>query len=450
MQLEDLKEAIESGEIDTVIVASPDMQGRLVGKRLTARHFLASGQDGVGTCSVVLAWGQNHSLDPGYTLSGWDNGYPDMVVVPDMSTLACYAWSPRTAIVIGDAALPGGEPIDVAPRTVLAKQVAALKERGLAASFASELEFYLLRETPESAFEKGYVNLTTKHSVMHPETLMRTSEDEHYFGPLRQMLEASGVEVEMFKAEYSPGQVEINLQHQNAIKAADNHMLLKSAAKEIALEQGMLASFMAKLHENMGGSSCHIHMSLQGDDGSSAFAAGEDGGEASEMMMRFVGGMTTYIRDFFLFFAPNTNSYKRLQPNTFAPNAVTWGEDNRTVAFRMVGKCKARRIENRIPGADINPYLAYAAMIAAGLRGIDENLLPPGTAQSGNAYHADNAALLPQTLDEAVDAFASSDFIAETFGTGFRDHYANFGRQTSAAARPVVTDFERRQLLMDI
>ncbi|WP_162230640.1 glutamine synthetase family protein [Nitratireductor soli] len=450
MQLSDLQKAVEAGEIDTVIVATPDMQGRLVGKRLTARHFLAGGQDGVGTCSVVLTWGHNHSLDPGYALSGWDNGYPDMIVVPEMSTLASYAWSERTAFVMGNAKLPGGGEIDVAPRTVLAKQIAALEKRGLKPSFASELEFYLLRETPETAYEKGYVNLSPKHSVMHPETLMRTSEDEHYFGPLRNFLEASGVEVEMFKAEYSPGQVEINLQHQQAMKSADNHLLLKAAAKEIALSQGMLASFMAKIHEDMGGSSCHVHMSLSNEDGSSAFANGADGREATELMTHFIGGLTTYIRDIFLFFAPNTNSYRRLQPNTFAPNAVTWGEDNRTVAFRMVGKGKARRIENRIPGADINPYLAYSAMIAAGLRGVDEKLRPAGEAQSGNAYSMSDTPLLPQTLDEAIEAFETSDLISDVFGKSFRDHYANYGKQTSRAARVAVTDFERRMLLMDI
>ncbi|WP_166434039.1 glutamine synthetase family protein [Roseovarius spongiae] len=444
-----LSAAVEDGTIDTVIVATPDMQGRLVGKRLTARHFLESCEAGVGTCSVVLTWGQDHALDPDYALSGWANGYPDMVVVPDMATLARYAWFERTAFVMGNAVRPDESAIDVAPRTALARMLERLAGHGLRARFASELEFFLYDETPRSAHDKGFVNLTGKHATLHPETLMRTSEDEHFLGPLRNHLEAAGVPVEMVKAEYSPGQVEINLHHADAMKAADSHMLLKAAAKEIALQQGMIATFMAKPDHDLGGSSCHVHLSLQDESGQSAFAAGPDGRGASETMTRFLGGLTHHIRDIFLFFAPTTNSYRRMQPGTFAPDSVTWGEDNRTVAFRMVGAGGARRIENRIPGADVNPYLAYAAMLAAGLRGIEEGLEPVGAALGGNAYHAD-APALPRTLDEATEAFAGSELIRDCFGAEFHDHYANYGRQSILAARAAVTDYERRMLFLDI
>lgn len=450
MDLSELAAAVEDGTIDTVIVAAPDMQGRLVGKRQSARHFLDSGAGGVGTCSVVLAWGQDHALDPGYALSGWDNGYPDMVLRPDMATLARYAWFERTAIVMGDALTPGGAPIDVAPRGALARLVRHLSERGLHARLASELEFFLYDETPASAQDKGFVNLRTRHATLHPETVMRTSQDEAYLGPLRSALHRSGVAVEMVKAEYSPGQIEINLAHADAMKAADDHMMLKAAAKEIALQQGMIASFMAKPDHALGGSSCHVHLSLRDADGQPVFADGADGAGMSHLMRHFLGGLTHHLRDIFLFFAPTTNSYRRLRPATFAPDTVTWGEDNRTVAFRLVGRGAARRIENRIPGADVNPYLVYAAMLAAGLRGIDRKLEPTGAAVSGNAYDDTGAPALPQSLDEATDAFATSELIGDCFGEAFRDHYANFGRQAILSARAAVTDYERRLLLMDI
>ena len=450
MQLTDLNKLVADGSVETVIVATPDMQGRLIGKRMTARHFVDAGKDGVGTCSIVLAWGHDHSLDPGYALSSWDNGYPNMLVRPDMSTLTMYPWFDKTAFVMGDAMHPDGDDIDVAPRTILANMLKKLSNLGLSPNFVSELEFYILNETPQSLFDKGFVNLTSKHRTLHPETLMRTSEDEHYLGPLRAHLEAAGVKVEMFKAEYSPSQVEVILQYAKGMKAADDHMLLKAAAKEIALQQGLVASFMAKMDHSLGGSSCHIHMSIIDKLGKSAFSAGSDGSESSDIMTHFLAGLTHFVRDIFLLFAPTTNSYKRLRPSTFAPATVTWGEDNRTVAFRLVGKGPARRIENRIPGADVNPYLAYAAMLAAGIKGIEEKLHPLGTAVTGNAYESGDAPTLPQTLDEAVEAFENSTFVRDFFGKSMQDHYANFGRQSILAARMAVTNYERQMLLLDI
>lgn len=450
MDLEQLKSLAASGEIETVIVAMPDMQGRLVGKRLTARHFLGAGQDGVGTCSVVLGWGHDHALDPGYELTGWDNGYPDLVVRPDLSTLRPYPWFDKTAFVLGDAVAPGGAPIDLAPRTILADMIARLDGLGLRPLFASELECYLLDETPASAFDKGFVNLKAKHRTLHPETLIRTSEDEAYLGALRRNMEAAGVPVEMVKAEYAPGQIEVNLEYADAMTAADRHMVFKTGAKEIALQQGLVATFMAKLAHDLGGSSCHIHMSLLDRSGRSAFADGDDGAGTSETMRHFLGGLTAYLSDIFLFLAPTVNSYKRLRPGTFAPATVTWGEDNRTVALRLVGKGRARRIENRIPGADVNPYLAYAGMLAAGLRGIEEKREPIGEAATGNAYNLGGRPALPTTLEEATAMFERSEMVGAAFGSAVQRHYANFGRQSVRAASTVVTDYERRILLLDI
>ena len=445
-----LPDSIKTGDVETVILASPDMQGRPYAKRLTAQHFLDVGTNGIGTCSVVLGWGHDHSLDPGYSFTGWDSGYPDMVVQPDMGSVRHYPWFDKTALVVGDPVMGDGGDVTIAPRGMLKTMIKRLADKGLKAAFASELECYLLDETPTSAFDKGFVNLQTKHRTMHPETLMRTSEDEAFLGPLRRNLGIAGIPVEMVKAEYAPGQVEINLRYSSALDAADNHFVFKSGVKEQALQQGLIATFMAKPWHELGGSSCHIHMSLTDHSGNNVFAAGESGQETSDTMRHFLGGMTAYFRDIFLFLAPTVNSYKRLQPNTFAPASVTWGEDNRTVALRLVGSGASRRIENRIPGADVNPYLAYSAMIAAGLKGLEEKLEPIGQQAQGNAYQGDSAPALPATLAEATEAFAKSQFIADTFGPETRDHYANFGIQSVNAAAPIVSDFERRILLMDI
>lgn len=450
MTFEDLEAQVASGLVETVIVAATDMQGRIYGKRMTARHFMAAGKDGVGTCSVVLGWGHDHSLDPGYALTGWDNGYPDLVVKPDLSTIRPYPWFDKTVFVMGDANHPDGTEISVAPRTILKDLIARLAGHGLKPLFASELECYLLDETAMTAFDKGFVNLKTRHRTLHPETLIRTSEDEGYLGPLRRHMEAAGVFVEMAKAEYSPGQIEVNLEYAEAMEAADRHMVFKTGAKEIAIQQGMVATFMAKLAHDLGGSSCHIHMSLLGADGKSAFASGDDGRGTSKTMRHFLGGLTAHLRDVFLFLAPTINSYRRLRPGTFAPASVTWGEDNRTAALRLVGKGESRRIENRIPGADVNPYLAYSAMLAGGLRGIEEGLEPIGEAATGNAYGMIESPKLPSSLEEATIAFESSQMVNEAFGSVIQKHYANFGRQSLRAASTVVTDFERRILLLDI
>ncbi len=448
LTLEDLTAKVESGEIDTVVVADTDMQGRLYGKRLSGRHFLDTGKDGVGTCSVVLGWGQDHALDPGYQFTGWDTGYPDLLSVPILSTLRLCGWHTRTAFVFAGAQTPQGEPISVSPRVLLRRQLERCESLGLQPRFVSELEFFLLRESPDSLHEKGFVNIQPRHHAMHPETVIRTSEDEDFAQVLRSALTQSDVLVELVKAEYSPGQMEVNLRYGDAMAAADAHMLLKTAAKEIALQQGLVATFMAKMSHDFGGSSCHVHMSMLDESDNSAFADGAD--DMSETMRSFLAGLLHHGRDFFLFFAPTTNSYKRLVPNTFAPARIDWGVDNRTVAMRVVGRDKAKRIENRIPGADVNPYLAYAAMLAAGLSGIEQKLELKEAPQPGNAYARDGGTPIPATLKEAVAAFSESDAVAEAFTVDVREHYANFGRQTAGVFDSKVTDVERRLLLLDI
>ncbi len=448
LSLSELASQAETGAIDTVVVADTDMQGRLYGKRLSAKHFLASGKDGVPTCSVVLGWGQDHSLDPGYGFTGWDSGYPDFISVPDMATLRRCDWQERTAIVLADARSLAGGPVDVSPRAILKRQLDRCAQIGLDPFAVSELEFFLLRETPDSLHEKGFTNITPRHHAMHPETVIRSSEDEDFTQRLRNALEASGISVEMVKAEYSPGQVEINLGYGPALDAADAHVLLKTAAKEIALQTGLVASFMAKVDHALGGSSCHIHLSMRDAAGSSAFDDGKGG--MSQIMRSFLAGLVTHGRDFFLMFAPTTNSYKRMIPNTFAPDRIGWGEDNRTVAFRVVGQGLAKRIENRIPGADANPYLAYSAMLAAGLAGVEAGLELETPGQDGNAYEAEDGAAVPQGLADATEAFANAQIVGAALGPEVQAHYANFGRNTLAALQTQVTDVERRVLLLDI
>ena len=448
LTLEQLTKLVDTGEIDTVIVADTDMQGRLYGKRLSGRHFLDAGQSGVSTCSVVLGWGQDHSLDSGYRFTGWDTGYPDFLSVPDFSTLRVCGWHPRTAIVLADARTLAGDPVAVSPRALLVRQLDRCRQLGLFPKFVSELEFFLLQESPASLHEKGFVNIRTRHHAMHPETVIRTSEDEDFAQALRTALADSDVLVELVKAEYSPGQMEINLRYDDGRAAADSHMLLKTAAKEIALQQGLVATFMAKLSHELGGSSCHIHMSMLDEAGGSAFDDGT--GEMSETMRSFIAGLVRYSQDFFLCFAPTTNAYKRLVPNTFAPDRIGWALDNRTVAFRIIGSGTAKRVENRIPGADVNPYLAYAATLAAGLSGVEKKLSLDEPAQEGNAYAQDSGAPIPRSLEEAVAAFSASDIVAEALGAEVRDHYGNFGRQTAGAFHAKVTDAERQLLLLDI
>lgn len=447
LDIETLKQQVDQGEIDTVIVGDTDMQGRLFGKRLTARHFLKSGLEGIDTCSVVLGWGQDHSLDPGYAFTGWDTGYPNMTVVPDLHTLRPYAWFPKTAVVLGNSMHPDGTPVDISPRAILKAQLQKAAAMGLFPFAASELEFFLLKETAASVHDKGFVNLQPKHPVMHPETVMRTSEDEDFSHRLRTCLEAAAVPVELVKAEYSPGQMEINLEYADALEASDRHVLLKAATKEIALQQGLVATFMAKWRHDLGGSSCHVHLSMLDQDHSSAFDDGQGG--MSDRLRYFLGGLLAYGRDVFLLFAPTINSYRRLKPNTFAPSQFNWGTDNRTVAFRVVGSGNHKRLENRIPGADANPYLVYAGMLAAGLYGIEHQVEPDSPAVMGNAYGQDSKPI-PANLRESVDWFEASPVVSATLGDAVQQHYANYGKQTLAAAETYVTDYERKLLLLDI
>lgn len=428
-------------DYDTVIVGTPDLAGRLVGKRLTPRHFLEVAGSGVRTCDVVFGWGIGHELLEGFSSVGWDRGYGDFTSRPDLGTLRALAWWPRTAFVVGEAVRPDdGELLTVAPRTILRRQVERARAAGFEPLVVSELEFTVFEETPATLREKGFTNLTLRHAELHPELVETINLDQALLGNLLRDLEAAEIPVESVKAEYSPGQVEINLTPAPPLEMADRHALYKLGVREICRKHGLSATFMPKWHEDFGGSSCHLHVSLQDDAGRNVFAEGDDG-----HLLSFIGGLQRHARDVFLLWAPYTNSYKRFLPGTFAPASLAWGVDNRTATFRVSGGGGGRHVENRIPGADVNPYLGYAALLAAGLAGIEESAEPFADVGHENAYAKSGLPPLPSTLDEAIEAFANSNFARGVFGGDVVDHVANFATKESEMARLAVTDWERRR-----
>jgi glutamine synthetase len=429
----------ELGEYETVIVATPDLAGRLVGKRLTARHFRESGS--VRTCDVVFGWGIGHELLDGFDTVGWEHGYGDIVSRPDGATIRPLAWWPGTALLMADALRPDGTPVAVAPRAILRGQVERARELGYEPLVTSELEFTLYAETPQTLRSKGFAALDLHHEELHPELVETTGLHEGLLAELRTAMEQSGVLVESVKAEYSPSQFEMTLEPADALELADRHAVYKLGVREICRRQGVAATFMAKPESHSGGQSCHLHVSLADDAGRNAFADGDDA-----LLRHFVGGLQRYAADVFLLWAPYPNSYKRFRPGSFAPASMSWGEDNRTAALRVCGEGASRHLESRIPGADVNPYLAHAALLAAGLRGIADELDPGEGIGHANAYAGVDLRPLPANLDEAVSSFATSRFTTESFGADVVAHLANCARAELDASALAVTDFDRRRL----
>lgn len=427
-------------EYDTYIVAVPDLAGRLVGKRIDGAFYTRSAAQGVRTCDVVFGWGIGHELLDGFDDVGWEHGYGDFIAVPDAGTLRPAAWWPRTALVIADAVRDDGQAVAVAPRSILNEQLARASALGLEPVVASELEFTVFDETIDSLDDKGYAQLVPHGRQLHPELVESTGHDEDFLGPLRRDLVNSRIPVESIKAEYSRGQFELVMSAAGAMEAADNHAVYKLAVREICRRAGLSASFMAKWHESFGGSSCHLHISFLDDDLQNVFAADD------RLLHHFIGGLQRYAADVFLLWAPYPNSYKRFRPGSFAPASLSWGSDNRTAALRVTGDGKSRHLENRIPGADVNPYLAYAGLLAAGLAGIEEKIDPDSGVGTSNAYARDGERQLPKNVDEAVDAFSFSAFARGCFGDAVVDHIANFAAKEIDASRLAVTDWDRRRL----
>jgi glutamine synthetase len=442
----ELAREAEAGRIETVITAMPDLFGRLVGKRITARFYQEEvAAHGMHVCDYLLAVDMEMDPTPGYRFTSWDTGYGDLHLVPDVSTLRRAAWLDRSALVLCDA-FRGDEPVAVAPRQILKRQLERAAARGFEARMGSELEFFLLRDDYEVARQKGFRGLTHFGRYVEDYHLLSGTFAESVIGAIRRGVDASGIPVEFSKGEWGPGQHEINLRYAPALEMADRHVIYKQAAKEIAAAAGTSLTFMAKFDESLAGSSCHIHVSLWSAKGEPAF--GGDGAltgapvRVSPVFRGFLGGVLAHAREIALFLAPNPNSYKRYRPGTFAPTGIAWSYDNRTAGFRVVGEGPSLRVECRIPGADANPYLAYAALLAAGLDGV-ERKLDAGPGFSGDAYASKGLPQVPHSLGEAAAELEKSEFAREAFGADVVEHYLHFVRTEERAVTMRVSDVER-------
>jgi glutamine synthetase len=438
------REAAE-GRIETVITAFPDLFGRLVGKRITAHFFLDEvAQHGMHVCDYLLASDMEMDPTPGYRFASWDTGYGDLHCIPDLGTLRRAAWLERTAIVLCDAEREG-ERVAVAPRQILRRQIERAAARGLEAHMGSELEFFLLRDDYEAVQVKGHRGLAHFGRYVEDYHVLSSTFAEPVIGAIRRAVDDSGIPVEFSKGEWGPGQHEINLRYAPAMEMADRHVIYKQAAREIAAAAGTSLTFMAKFDENLAGSSLHVHCSLW--RGAESAFAGEEAlpgapVRVSPLFRTFLGGLLAHAREIALFLAPNPNSYKRYRPGTFAPTGIAWSYDNRTAGFRIVGHGPSLRVECRIPGADANPYLAYAALIAAGLDGVERGL-DPGPGFRGDVYAAKQLAHVPQTLAEAAAELERSEFARAAFGADVIEHYLHFARTEERALGLRVSDVER-------
>jgi glutamine synthetase len=444
LTLEELRGEAGSGTIDTVVAAFTDMQGRLMGKRIDAAYFLADVADhGVEGCNYLLALDMEMEPVPGYEMFNWEKGYGDFGIAPDMSTLRRIPWLDRTALVLCDVVEEDGSPVPVSPRQILIAQYERAQQMGYTPLFASELEFYLYKESYAEAHERDYRNLTPTIPYILDYHVLATTMDEDVLGQIRRGMNGAGIPVEFSKGEAWGGQHEVNTRYADAVTSADRHVIYKNGVKEIAFLNGISATFMAKPSEKDIGSSCHIHSSLiDAQNGTSVFM---DGHEETDVFRHYLGGLRSKIRELALFIAPTINSYKRYASESWAPTSIAWARDNRTAGFRIVGHGESRRVECRIPGADVNPYLAYAALLAAGLDGIADEA-DPGPELVGNAYAAGEAEPFPSTLREAIDLWESSQFARSALGEAVWSHYLNYGRTEQRLFDEVVTDYERRRM----
>ncbi|MGC4111891.1 MAG: glutamine synthetase family protein [Nocardioides sp.] len=442
LTLDSLRQRIEAGEIDTVVLAFTDMQGRLQGKRLHGQYFLdVVVEHGTEGCNYLLAVDIDMNTVDGYAISSWERGYGDMEFVPDWDTIRLLPHLPATALVQCDLVWLDHSPVVQSPRTILKAQLDAFAERGQVALAGTELEFIAFNTPYEEASRLHYRGLDPVNQYNVDYSILGTSRAEPLLRDIRNTMYAAGLDVEAAKGECNFGQHEIGFLYADALVSADNHSVYKTVAKEIAAQRGQSITFMAKYNEREG-SSCHIHLSLRGKNGDVVFWDGADsgGGKRSAMYDSFVAGLLATMRDFTLLYAPNINSYKRFADGSFAPTAVAWGNDNRTCAVRLVGHGPSARLENRVPGGDVNPYLALAAMLAGGRHGIDQGLELEAEL-TGNAYHSDKPHV-PHTLREARDAWASSEIARASFGDEVVDHYTNMADVELKAFDAAVTDWE--------
>jgi len=435
MKLEELREEVAKGTIDTVLLAITDMQGRLMGKRLTARHFVEEvAEHGAEGCNYLLAVDVDMTPVEGFAMASWAGGYGDFVMRPDLDTLRLIPWQQATALCIADVVWHDGSDVVASPRQVLRRQLARLAERGWGAAAGTELEFMLFRDSYEEAFHKGYQALEPANLFNSDYSLLATARVEPLIRRIRNSMEGAGLPVEDSKGECNFGQHEINFHYADALSTADRHVIYKNGAKEIAAEMGMAITYMAK-YDQREGNSCHIHFSLTDEDGP-LFA------RDNATFEHFLAGQLAALRELTLLLAPNVNSYKRYAAGSFAPTAIAWGHDNRTCALRVVGHGGGLRFENRAGGADLNPYMALSALIAAGLHGV-EHELELGPVFEGDAYNAPELPRLPTSLAAARELFANSQVAHDAFGEEVVAHYVNAADVELAAFGKAVTDWER-------
>ena len=437
----ELEELIAKGAIDTVVVAMTDMQGRLVGKRLDANYFLSDVvKHGTEGCNYLLAVDVDMNTVPGYEMSSWDKGYSDLAMVPDLDTLRLIPWQEGAAMLLADVAWLDHSDVVASPRQILKRQIKALADAGMKAMVGSELEFVVFNNTYEQAWSKGYKDLTPANQYNVDYSILGGSRIEPLLRAIRLGMSGAGMNVESVKGECNFGQHEIAFKYADALTTCDNHVIYKNGAKEIAAASGYALTFMAKPNQKEGNSS-HIHLSFRGLKDELVMADEKDSEHGlSEVGKQFIAGQLKHLRELSLLFAPNINSYKRFVPGSFAPTAIRWGRDNRTCALRLVGHGQSLRLENRVPGGDVNPYLAVSAIIAAGLDGI-KNKLKLEPAFDGNAYDSDSPRV-PATMLEAQTLWASSPWIKEVFGAQVQAHYANMAQVELDAFGKAVTDWE--------
>ena len=438
-----LESLIKKGDVDTVLTVFADGLGRLMGKRVVGRYFLDRVlHDGVHACIYLFTVDMEMEPLPGFKLASWERGYGDMKLVPDLATWRLLPWLPKTALVFCDVYTEEGEPIEEAPRWVLRRQLEHATKAGYRVKTASELELYLFRESFDEARAKRYHGLTPVSNYLEDYHILQTSREEPLVRAIRNGMEAARVPVEFSKGEWGRGQEEINLRYTDALEMADRHVLYKHGVKEIAYQQGCSVTFMAKYDMGAAGSSFHLHSSVWDQAGRRNLFAAKDGGrQGTPLFQQWLAGQMAMAREFAYFYAPTVNAYKRYQAGSFAPTRIAWGWDNRTCGFRICGEGGGFRVENRIPGADANPYLAFAATIAAGLRGVQQKLTPPAMFD-GNAYEDTRMIHVPKTLRDALGELEGSQAAREAFGPKVVEHYLQHGRLEQQAFDQSVTDWE--------
>ncbi len=447
LTLDELSTSVAADEIDTVIIAFSDHYGRLMGKRLDAEYFLAeAAKHGTHACNYLLTTDMEMEPAPGYRFANWERGYGDFHLRPDLATLRRASWLEKTAIALCDVEdETAHQPVAVAPRSILRRQLEAAEAFGYSAMAASELEYYIYQDSYREAHAKGYADLEPMGWYLEDYHILQGAREESFTAPARRHLKQSGIPVESSKGEWGLGQHELNIRYADALAMADRHSIMKHCLKEIADAQGRSVTFMAKPFAGQAGSSCHVHLSLS-SEGANIFPGDTQLGpvSGSNVFRHFLGGWMAHLPELMVFYAPTINSYKRYEDGSWAPTRIAWSFDNRTAGFRVVGAGESLRIECRAPGADCNPYLAYAAALASGLDGIANKTEPPDIFE-GDIYAARHLPRVPYTLEEAVDKFERSEFARSAFGADVVEHYRHFFRTEIEAFRGAVTDWERKR-----